>query len=102
MDYELLQYYRGDTRPIEATLSRDGDWTLIGSTIKMTFIFDDDVVHTMTGTLMDDDTKLVQFEPISAAVATIRQGVFDISVDDGTYLATHIDGIVMIKQDVTP
>tara|TARA_R110000772_G_scaffold5454_9_gene19558 strand:- start:1090 stop:1398 length:309 start_codon:yes stop_codon:yes gene_type:complete len=102
MDYKLLTYYRGDTRPIEAKLTRDGDWTLTGSTVKMTFIFDDAIVHTVVGTVIDEDAKLVEFEPIAAAVATVRQGTFDICVDDGVYVATHIDGIVMITQDRTP
>lgn len=102
MDINLLRYYRGDTRPIEAILSRDGNWSLLGSSIKLTFIFDDNVVHSAIGTLVDDDTKLVEFEPIPASVATVRQGVFDISVDDGDYVATHLDGIVQITQDVTP
>ncbi len=102
MDYNLLQRFRGDTYPIEATLSRDGDWTLTGSTVKLTFIFDDEVVHSFTGTILDEDTKSVEFEPTASAVDTVRQGRFDIQVDDGVYVATHIEGVIDIIQDRTP
>jgi len=102
MEYNLLERRRGDTYPMEYNLSRAGIWVLTGSTVKMTFIFEDEVVHTFTGTILSEDEKLVKFEPTSAAVADVRSGKYDIQVDDGTYIATHIKGIVSIIEDVTP
>ncbi len=104
---EILQIRRGDTYPIAYTLTRNGDWTLVGSTVEMSFEFDDAVVHTFVGTVTDDDygpdgDKIVEFEPTLAAVASIRCGKFDIQVDDGAFKATHITGTVDIKFDVTP
>ena len=101
-----FDYFRGDTRPIEAILTRDvTSWTLVGAEIKMTFEFSDGVKHLMTGVVVDDDLpngdKLVEFAPLEIAVATKRKGKFDIQVDDGQYIATHIKGVVNIIQDVT-
>lgn len=98
----LLERFRGDTFPIEVTLTRDGAWSLSGSTVKMTFIFSDEVVHTFTGTITDSPNKIVEFEPTTASVLTARQGTFDVQVDDGSYVATHMRGTVRILQDVTP
>lgn len=103
----ILQIRRGDTYPIAYKLSRDGDWTLIGSTVEMSFEFDDAVVHTFVGTVTDDDygedgDKIVEFEPTLASVVDIRTGRFDIQVDDGAYKATHITGTVDVAWDVTP
>lgn len=98
----LLERFRGDTFPIEATLTRDGTWTLVGSTVKMSFKFDDGVTHTFTGTVTDYPNKIVEFVPTASAVGTARVGVFDIQVDDGTYVATHVRGTVRILQEVTP
>lgn len=98
----LLERYRGDTFPIEATLTRDGTWSLVGSVVKMSFIFDDDVTHTFTGTVTDHANKVVEFEPTTAAVASTRTGTFDIQVDDGSYIATHMRGTVRVLQEVTP
>ncbi len=103
MAYILLKRFRGDTYPIEATLSRDTDFTLTGSDIKMTFIFDDDVVvHTFTGTVTSEENKTVEFVPTPASIDTIRRGKFDIQVDDGVYIATHLKGIINVVEDVTP
>ena len=99
---EILQVKRGDNYPIAYTLSRKGTWTLVGSTVEMSFIFDDDVVHTFTGSVTDYDNKIVEFEPTTNAVAQIRCGKFDIQVDDGVYKATHITGTVDVVFDVTP
>jgi len=98
----ILQIRRGDTYPIAYTLTRNGDWTLVGSTVEMSFEFDDEVVHTFVGSVTDYDNKIVEFEPTLAAVADIRCGKFDIQVDDGAYKATHITGTVDIAFDVTP
>ena len=98
----LLERFKGDTYPIEATLTRDGTWSLSGSTVKMSFEFDDAITHTFTGTITDYGTKTVEFVPTAAAVASARHGMFDIQVDDGTYIATHIRGTVRILEDVTP
>lgn len=97
----ILERYRGDTYPIEATLSRSGTWSLIGSTVKMTFEFDDAVKHTFTGTVTDYDNKIVEFTPTTDAVAQVRLGDFDIQVDDGSYITTHLRGKINIVDDVT-
>ena len=98
----LLEYFRGDSFPIEVTLTRDGAWSLSGSTVKMSMVFSDTTVHTATGTITDFSNKVVEFVPVIAAVATARQGTFDVQVDDGTSIITHMRGTVRVLQDVTP
>lgn len=112
MGNNILQIRRGDTYPRDAIVSRKGeDWLVGGSVVKMSFEFDDDVVHTFTGTQIGSGTYdattditdyVFQFEPTADSVATIRCGKFDIQVDDGSYIATHLAGTVDIVFDVTP
>ena len=97
----VLERFRGDTYPVEATLSRDEAWTLDGSVVKMTFQFNDKIKHTFIGTVTDDINHIVEFEPTGDAVNKVRQGRFDIQVDDGFYIATHIAGEIHIVNDVT-
>lgn len=99
---DRIEIFRGDTFPLKWTLSRNGNWSLVGSTVKMSFKFDDDVVHTFVGTVLDYNTKEVEFTPTSEAVGTVRSGVFDIQVHDGVNPLTHKKGVVVIKEDVTP
>lgn len=99
---DQIEIFRGDTFPLKWTLSRNGDWSLQGSTVKMSFRFDDDVVHTFEGNIIDYNKKIVEFTPTAEAVETVRSGDFDIQVNDGVHPLTHKKGIVVIKQDVTP
>ena len=101
MTSDTIERFRGDTYPVEFTLSRDGDWTLSGSTVEMSFKFDDDVVHTFLGTITSEVDKTVSFEPTTDAISTVRDGVYDIQVDDSAYITTHAKGIVTIADDVT-
>ena len=96
----ILERYRGDTFPIEATLSRNGTWTLVGA-VKMTFKFDDDVLHTFDGTIVSSTDHIVTFIPTAEAIETVRSGIFDIQVNDGSYIYTHLKGTVDIIGDVT-
>lgn len=97
-----IERKRGDTYPIEAILTRDDEWVLTGSEIKMTMKFDDDVEHTFNGTVLSEEEKRVSFTPTSVAVDTVRKGVYDIQVDDGFFIATHVKDVVNIIEDVTP
>ena len=101
MTSDTIERFRGDTYPVEFTLSRDGDWTLSGSTVEMSFEFDDAVIYTFLGSVTSEVDKTVSFEPTVAAIDTVRDGVYDIQVDDGTYVTTHAKGVVSILQDVT-
>ncbi len=106
MNYNtLLTRHRGDTFPVEATLTRGSSWTLTGSAVKLTFKFEDGDTYTFVGTVVDDTdpiNKRVLFEPTEVAVGTVRKGKYDIQVDDGSYVATHIKGVIKIISDVTP
>jgi len=106
MNYNtLLTRYRGDTYPIEATLTRDSDWVATGSAIKLTMTFEDGDEYILVGTVTDDTddrNKDVLFEPTEESIGTVRRGTYDIQVDDSTYIATHIKGVVNIIDDVTP
>ena len=102
MRVKNLEIVRGDTFGIKVQLTRDGTWTLSGSTIEMSFKFDDDVVHTFEGTIIDLNQKIVSFNPSIEAVATVRSGRYDIQVNDGLHPITHRVGIVEITDDVTP
>jgi hypothetical protein len=99
---DVLKITRGDNFPITVQLSRDGTWTLSGSTVEMSLKFSDDVVHTFTGININDTEKTVDFVPTADAVNTVRNGDFDVQVDDGAYVVTHIVGRVEITEDVTP
>ena len=102
---EKLEIFRGDTFDIKVLLTRDAYWVLTGSTVEMSFKFNDDVIHTFTGTITSDThatDKYATFNPTEAAVATVRQGIFDVQVDDGSHPITHMKGTVKILQDVTP
>lgn len=100
----LLQIVRGDRGTLTATLSRTSTWSLADSTVKMSFVFDDDVVHTFTGAITDYDNYVIDFVPTEDSVASVRCGEFDVAViDDNTSISvTHITGTVDIIADVTP
>jgi len=98
---DTLEIFRGDTYPLKWTLSRSGEWSLTGSTVKMSFKFDDDIVHTFIGNVLDYNKKIVEFTPTAEAVGTVRSGVYDIEVNDGVHPLTHKKGVVVIKEDVT-
>ena len=112
MGNNILQIHRGDTFPRDFLISRKGeDWMVGGIVVEMSFEFDDAIVHTFTGTQLgsgvydataDITDYTFQFEPTLASVASIRCGKFDIQVDDGSYIATHLAGTVDIVFDVTP
>lgn len=102
MGRNILEIKRGDTFEIKAQLTRDGTWSIDGSVIKMSFIFDDEIVHTFTGTVIDVNQKIVKFNPTLEAVATVRSGRYDIQVHDGNHPVTHKVGVVEISDDVTP
>ena len=106
MNYNtLLKRHRGDTFPVEATLTRNSAWTATGSNIKLTFKFEDGDEYSFTGTVVSDTDPLnkdVLFEPTEVAVASVRNGIYDIQVDDGSYIATHLKGTLKIINDVTP
>lgn len=101
---ELIQIVRGDRQTLTATLARTNTWSLADSTVKMSFKFDDDVVHTFIGTITDYDNFVIDFVPTADAVASVRCGTFDVVViDDNTSISvTHIVGTVDIIADVTP
>ena len=95
--------YRGDNYPIEAKLTRNGSWSLDGSTVKITIVFNDDGVdNTVTGTVTDEPNKIVEFATTSAIINSVRDGTYDIQVDDGSYIYTHLSGEISIISDITP
>ena len=102
---ENIVWKRGDNFPIDVILKRDKEWTLVGSVIDMTIEFKDGIKHKLTGTLKNDalanNEKLVSFVPITSAIETIRRGIYDVQVNDGTYKATHLEGVFDVKKDVS-
>ena len=106
MNYNTkLTRHRGDTFPIEAKLTRANDWVASGSAIKLTMKFEDGNEYILTGTVTDDSDpiiKVVLFEPTEESIGTVRRGKYDIQVNDGSYIATHIKGVVHVIDDVTP
>lgn len=94
--------YRGDNYPIEAKLTRNGAWSLDGSTVVLTVVFADGITHTIVGTVMDEANKIVSFIPTSAIINTVRDGTYDIQVDDGNFIYTHLSGDISIISDITP
>lgn len=101
---EIIQIVRGDRQTLTATLARTNTWSLADSTVKMSFKFDDDVVHTFVGTITDYDNFIIDFVPTADAVASIRCGEFDVVVinDTTSFSVTHITGTVDVIADVTP
>ena len=101
MDTEDFNYVRGDTFPVDVTLTRSGGWSLSNSTVTMNIKFDDGILHSLPGTIKDVYKKTVIF-PLTAAVTnTVRIADYDVSVDDGDYKVTHLKGVMTIVQDVS-
>lgn len=102
MDVVNIDYVRGDTRPIEVVLTRDSGWSLMDSVIEMSIKFDDDqILHTLNGTIKDPYKKSVTFDPSTPVYSTVRSGDYDIQVDDGNYNTTHMQGRITIIPDVS-
>lgn len=101
MDIEDLSYVRGDTFPVDVQLTRDGGWSLTGSTVTMSIKFDDNIVHTIDGNIVDVYKKKVSFPLPNDVTNTVRIGDYDISINDGDYIITHLSGVISIIQDVS-
>ena len=101
MDAENISYVRGDTIPVDATLTRGGGWSLSDSTVTMNIKFDDNIVHSVIGTIKNVYKKTVEFPLPTVVTDTVRIGDYDISVYDGEYNVTHLSGIITITQDVS-
>ena len=95
-----IQRYRGDTYPLRATLGRNGDFSTSGITFTMSTKIDNQQVHSVTGTIIDAETGIVEFAFSADAVAIAGEGVYDIQGDDG-YIYTYDKGKFELLADVT-
>ena len=96
-----LERYRGDTYPVKATLSRNGNFDATGITFKMSVKIGESAVETIDGNILDTANGVVEFILPTTITDVTGSGVFDIQGDDG-YIYTYTKGTINIIQDVTP
>ena len=96
-----LKRYRGDTYPVNSTLSKNGNKNTTGITFQMSTQIADGTIYTVDGTITDAVNGIVDFPLTTAAVATAGVGVYDIEGNDGTYIYTYEKGVFTLLDDVT-
>ncbi len=91
--------YRGDTYPLVVTLKENGVAVdLSGATVNMSLALPIAVV--ITATITDAANGEAQFEFTQAHIGEVGRFVYDINVDDGTYITTYVKGILELTSDV--
>lgn len=98
---KILRRVRGNDYPIRATISKDGDFSLAGSTVKIKLQIGKNTVHTINGSILDAVNGKVEFIPTAESVADVGVGNYEILVHDGTYEATYALEDYEILQDVS-
>lgn len=96
-----IQRYVGNDLPFFATISKDGDFSLAGMTVTMSFKIGNGAVHTLDGTITDSVNGKVSFIPTVASVADKGLGNYEIKVHDGTYETTYVYEEIEFIQGVT-
>lgn len=97
-----LVRYRGDTYPVSAILSKNGDTDITGFIVKLSTQITGHSMYTSVGTITNAALGYVDFMLDPLAVATAGKGVYDIQVDDGTYIYTYEKGEFELLEDLTP
>ena len=95
---ENIMRYVGNEHKFKATISKNGDFSLIGKTVKMSFQVGTKTVHTLAGTITDAAAGKVEFTPTTVSVADEGVGSYEIKVNDGTVDVTYaFENIEFIK-----
>lgn len=97
-----LKRYRGDTYPVAAILSKNGDTDITGFVVKLSTQITGQALYTSTGIITNGPLGYVEFDLDPLAIATAGTGVYDIQVDDGTYIYTYEKGEFELLDDLTP
>ncbi len=85
-----IRRFVGNDYPFKATISKDGDFSLAGKTVTMSFQIGNGLVHTLVGNITDSINGKVEFVPTADSVSTEGVGKYEIKVDDGTYETTYV------------
>ena len=96
---------RGDTYPIQAVIKINGEpIDLTGSDVKFSFKPSDGngSVTTIMGVISSDEVGVVMFTPTVTDFSVSGKYLFDIQRSDGSVIATHLSGILLLEGDVTP
>lgn len=96
-----IQRYKGDSYPVTAKLSKDGNYNISGFTVRMSTQIGSGTVYTSTASITDAVNGEVEFILDPAAVGTSGTGTYDIEVNDGTYVYTYEKGTFTIVDDLT-
>ena len=97
-----IRRYQGNNYPFKATISKSGDFSLVGMTVEMVFKIGNNVTHTLAGTVVDAAAGKVEFIPTPESVAEAGVGFYDINVDDGTYSITYQHDDIELLKRVAP
>ena len=87
-----------DTYPIQVKLGRNGNYSTTGITFKMSTQIAGEIVYTSTGTVLNADEGLVEFQFASGAIGTAGSGEYDIQGDDG-YIYTYTKGAFVLLSE---
>ena len=95
-----IRRYQGNDYPFRATITFNGETSLTGKTVTMSFKIGNNAKHTLSGTITDEAKGKVMFIPTVASVEDVGVGVYDIDVNDGTYTATYLSEDIEILEGV--
>ena len=96
-----IRRFVGNDLPFKATISKDGDFNIAGTTVTMSFQIGNNATHSLLGNIQDAAAGTVWFMPTAAAVADKGVGKYEIKVDDGTYEVTYAFENIEFIQGVT-
>ena len=101
----IITRKRGDTYPIKAVIKINGEpIDLTGSDVKFSFKPSDGSgsVTTITGVISSGEVGVVMFTPTVTDFSVSGKYFFDIQRSIGSMVATHLSGILLLEDDVTP
>ena len=96
-----IRRFVGNDYLFKATISKDGDFSLAGMTVTMSFRIGKGSVHTLDGTITNSTEGKVTFEPTPESVADVGVGQYEIKVNDGTYSTTYVVEDIEFLKGVT-
>lgn len=101
MSSQTITRYRGDTYPLTAGISKNGNTNITGYTIIMSTKIDGKNIYSHTGSIVDPINGIVEFPFSEESVAVSGSGKYDIQVNDGTYKYTYISSDFILLDDLT-
>ena len=96
-----IRRFVGNDYLFKATISKNGDFSLVGMTVTMSFKIGNGDVHTLAGNIINAAEGKVEFTPTEASVADVGVGQYEIKVNDGSYDITYVVEDIEFLQGVT-